>query len=74
MVKKRILVKMDTFGKIFLPKQVRSQMKAKQFEVVMVNDELHLVPVEHPANLFGTLPETCRKSLEDLHDEEHDFP
>lgn len=74
MVKKRILVKIDAFGKIFLPKQVRSQMKAKQFEVVLMNDELHLIPVEDPAKLFGMLPDISRKSLEELHDEEHDFP
>ena len=49
-------------------------MKAKQFEVVLMNDELHLIPVEDPAKLFGMLPDISRKSLEELHDEEHDFP
>lgn len=68
-----IMVKLDRFGKIFLPKQVRSRIQATQFEVIIMNDELHLIPVKDPTQLFGSLSGTSRAHLEEIHDEEHDL-
>ena len=67
-----ILVKIDKFGKIFLPKKVRSKMKANQYEVVMAKGEVHLIPVLKPSELFGSLPDSNIKHLEEIHDEEHE--
>ena len=69
------MVKIDRFGKIFLPKQVRSLIQATQFEVIIMNDELHLIPVKDPSQLFGSLPGTsnAKVTLEEIHHEEHDL-
>jgi hypothetical protein len=69
------MVKIDRFGKIFLPKQVRSRVHATQFEVKIMNDELHLIPVKDPSQLFGSLPadSNAKESLEEIHDDDHDL-
>ena len=66
------VVKIDKFGKIFLPKFIREKVDTSEFEVHFEDDELHLKPIKHPTTLFGTLKNL--RSLDDIHGEdEHDI-
>jgi len=74
MVKKFNVVKMDKFGKIFLPKMIRSQMKGDQFQAVIVKNELHLKPIKDPRELYGLLPDIKTEELDEVHNDEHELP
>jgi len=68
-----IKVKMDRFGKIFFPKNIREKVPDNEFEVVIENDHIELIPIRNPLELFGTLRSVSTKKLEELHGEEHDL-
>jgi len=74
MVRNIIVVKMDKYGKVFLPKQIRSRIDADRFEAVFVKNELHLKPIRKPTELFGILPDINNKNLDEVHNEEHELP
>ena len=69
------VVRIDKFGKIFIPKALRKKMTAEEFEVRFRKDRLELIPVKHPLELFGTLKSTKIKKLglDDIHGEDHEF-
>ncbi len=68
-----VTVKIDKFGKIFIPKKIRKQLVSNEFEVIIENDKLELIPVKHPLELFGTLKSVKLKKLDEIHGEDHDF-
>ena len=68
-----VTVKMDRFGKIFIPKEIRKKMVSDEFEVKLEKDKLELIPVNHPLELFGTLKSVKLKKLDEIHGEEHEF-
>ena len=68
-----ITVKLDKFGKIFLPKKIRTKLKAKEFEVVFSKGHLELIPVKSPLALFGTLKDLDLSDLDEIHGEDHEF-
>jgi bifunctional DNA-binding transcriptional regulator/antitoxin component of YhaV-PrlF toxin-antitoxin module len=68
-----ITVKIDKFGKIFVPKTIRNKMVSDEFEVEIEKDVLKLIPVKHPLELFGTLKSVKFKKLDEIHGEDHEF-
>ena len=68
-----ITVKIDKFGKIFLPKSIRRQIQANEFEVHIEDEKVELIPIKEPLELFGTLKKTNKKHLDKIHGEEHDL-
>ncbi len=68
-----VTVKIDRFGKIFIPKEIRKKMVSDEFEVKIEKDKLELIPVIHPLELFGTLKSVNLKKLDEIHGEEHEF-
>lgn len=67
-------VKMDKFGKIFIPKALRQKLDAAEFEVIFEKDALRLKPIKHPKYLFGTLKKLDVSRLKDVHeDDEHEI-
>ena len=68
-----ITVKIDKFGKIFIPKEIRKKMVSDKFEVKIEKDILELIPVKHPLELFGTLKSVKLKKLDEIHGEDHEF-
>ncbi len=68
-----ITVKLDKFGKIFIPKKIRMKLKAEEFEVVLNKGKLELIPVRNPLSLFGTLKNIDMRDLDEVHGEEHEF-
>jgi bifunctional DNA-binding transcriptional regulator/antitoxin component of YhaV-PrlF toxin-antitoxin module len=74
-VKLTITVKIDKFGKIFLPKALRKKISAIEFEVHVKKDRLELIPLKHPLELFGTLKsiDTKKLKLDELHGDDHEF-
>ena len=73
MVRLGITVKIDKFGKIFIPKKIRKKMVSDEFEVKIEKDKVELIPVIHPLELFGTLKSVKLKKLDEIHGEEHEF-
>ena len=75
MVNLTVTVKIDKFGKIFLPKAIRRKITSSEFEVRFKKDRLELIPVKHPVELFGTLKDLHKKKLklDELHGEDHEF-
>ena len=49
------LVKLDDFGKIFLPKRVREKLTSREFVVEFDEGDLVLKPVRDPLEFFGAL-------------------
>ena len=49
------LVKIDDYGKIFLPKRIRDKLTAREFLVDIEEDDLILRSVRDPLDFFGTL-------------------
>jgi len=68
-----ITVRLDRFGKIFIPKEIRKKMVADEFEVNFEEEKIELIPVKHPLELFGTLKSVSIKKLDEIHGEEHEF-
>ncbi len=68
-----ITVKLDDFGKIFLPKEIRMKLKAKKFELIFNKGHLELIPVKSPSALFGTLKDLDLSDLDEIHGEAHEF-
>ena len=70
------LVRMDNFGKIFLPKKVRERLDAKRFSLEFRDDELVLRPVRDPVEFFGAFKGLARSDVDEVHGEweEHDGP
>lgn len=68
-------VRIDKFGKIFLPKKIRNKILSTEFQVILKKDRLELIPVKHPLELFGTLKDIEKKKLklDRLHGEDHEF-
>lgn len=66
-------IKIDKFGKIFIPKRIRDKLGAEDFEILIKNNEVNLIPVKNPLVLFGTLKKFNNKILDDIHGEEHEF-
>ncbi len=73
MVKVTDVVKLDKFGKIFIPKEIRDKIGATEFEIIVEEDHLELIPVRNPIELFGTLKKIDRKKLDEIHGEDHEF-
>ena len=66
-------VKIDKFGKIFIPKKIRNKLASDEFEVKFRKERLELIPVKHPLELFGSLRSIKTKELDRVHGEEHEF-
>ncbi len=73
MVKTSNLVKIDDLGRILIPKRIRKEIGARQFEINIANGKLELTPVKHPLELFGTLEGVDIGELDGIHGEEHDL-
>ena len=72
-VKMSELVNLDKFGKIFIPKRFRSQLKETKFMIRIQDDNIILEPVKDPSMLFGSLDKLKRSDLDKVHeDEEHE--
>lgn len=63
-------VKVDKFGKLFIPKKIREKIDAKEFEIFLKEGILHLRPVKHPLKLYGTLKKLKVSKLKEMHEEE----
>lgn len=68
-----ITVKIDKFGKIFLPRNIRKNLDADKFEVVVKDGVVELIPVRNPLALFGTLKSLDIGTLDEIHGEDHEF-
>jgi bifunctional DNA-binding transcriptional regulator/antitoxin component of YhaV-PrlF toxin-antitoxin module len=68
-----ITVKIDKFGKIFLPRNVRKKLNAEKFEIVIKDGVVELIPVKNPLALFGTLKSLDTGILDEIHGEDHEF-
>ncbi len=73
MVNITITVKIDKFGKIFLPKRIRRKLTAEKFEVRVEEGVIELIPVKSPLELFGTLKSIDMSVLDEIHGEDHEF-
>ncbi|UCG70760.1 MAG: hypothetical protein JSV09_07095 [Thermoplasmata archaeon] len=73
MVKLTITVRIDKFGKIFIPKKIRKNLMAEEFEIIVNNGVVELIPVKNPLALFGSLRSLDKKALDEIHGEEHEF-
>ena len=71
--KMTITVKLDSYGKIFIPKAIRTQFTSDEFEISVKKEVVELKPLKSPTALFGTLKKIDRKLLDDIHGEEHEF-
>jgi len=68
-----ITVKLDTYGKIFIPKGIREQLPSNEFEIVVKEEVVELIPVKSPLELFGTLRSLKMSALDEIHGEDHEF-
>jgi len=68
-----ITVKIDKYGKIFLPKRIRRSLTAEEFEVRVEEGVIELIPVKNPLELFGTLKNFDKSILDEIHGEDHEF-
>ena len=68
-----ITVKIDRFGKIFLPRKVRKKLNAEKFEIIIKDGVVELIPVRNPFDLFGTLKSLDTGILDGVHGEDHEF-
>jgi AbrB family looped-hinge helix DNA binding protein len=73
MVKTVKLVKIDKYGKIFIPKWIRKKLNARSFEVSLEKEKVVLKPIKHPLQLFGTLKDLNLVKLDKMHEEEHEL-
>jgi len=64
------LVKLDRFGKIFIPKRYRNKLQGTTFTMEFIGDDILLHPVKDPLELFGTLDGITRKDIEEVHDDD----
>ena len=67
------MVKMDKFGKMFFPKDIREKISDDEFEVFITDEKIELIPVKKPLDLFGTLKGIDKKHLDEHHGEDHDI-
>ncbi len=66
-------VKIDKFGKMFIPKKIREMFDAKEFEIILKEGIIHLRPIKHPLKLYGTLKKLSISKLKETHmEEEHE--
>ena len=68
-----ITVKVDAYGKIFIPKGIRDQFPSDEFEIVVKEKVVELIPVKSPLDLFGTLKSLDMSALDEIHGEDHEF-
>ena len=68
-----ITVKIDEFGKIFIPKRIRQTLPSNEFEIIVKKDIVELIPVKEPIELFGTLKKIKMETIDEIHGEDHDF-
>jgi len=68
-----ITVKVDSYGKIFIPKGIRDQFPSNEFEIVVKEKVVELIPVKSPLDLFGTLKSLDMSALDEIHGEDHEF-
>lgn len=68
-----ITVKVDSYGKIFIPKGIRDQFTSNEFEIVVKEKVVELIPVKSPLDLFGTLKSLNMSALDEIHGEDHEF-
>ena len=68
-----VVVKIDQFGKIFIPKKIRGQLPAQEFEIIVKDDVVKLIPIRHPSQLFGSLRSLNITAVDEIHGEEHEF-
>ncbi len=67
------LVKMDKFGKIFIPVRFRRQIRHTSFQIEVRDDEIVLHPVKDLMELFGTMPDLDMADLDEVHgDDDHE--
>ncbi len=66
-----ITVKLDKYGKIFIPKSVRSQLDTEEFQVQMVDGVVELIPIRTPLDLYGTLSEVDDAEVQRIEDDGH---
>ena len=68
-----VTVKLDAYGKIFIPKGIREQLHSNEFEIVVKEDVIELIPLKSPVELFGTLKSLDMSVLDEIHGEDHEY-
>ncbi|MEA3559019.1 MAG: hypothetical protein U9R75_07180 [Candidatus Thermoplasmatota archaeon] len=67
------MVNMDGHGRILIPKKFREALGADEFELMLEDGILNLIPVKNPLELFGTLKGLDTGELDGIHGEEHEI-
>ncbi len=65
-----LVLKVDNFGRITLPKNIRNAVNALEFEVLIENREIRLKPVPSWEEMKGAFPKLDMVSFKKEHDEE----
>ena len=68
-----IMVNMHRLGRILIPKRIRQEIGADEFEMVLEGGKIELIPVKNPLEYFGTLKGIDIEELDEVHGEEHDI-
>jgi bifunctional DNA-binding transcriptional regulator/antitoxin component of YhaV-PrlF toxin-antitoxin module len=63
------MVRIDNFGKIFIPKRYREKLTETEFQIAIRGQEIVLRPVRHPLSLYGALKGLKRSGLDEVHGE-----
>ncbi|ODS42198.1 MAG: hypothetical protein MSIBF_02350 [Candidatus Altiarchaeales archaeon IMC4] len=63
------LVRIDRFGRLFIPAFIRKTINADKFEIKVSNKNIVLKPIKNPLELFGTLPDLNANKLKEVHDD-----
>ena len=67
------MVKLDGHGRVLIPKKFREALGVDEFELMLEDGILNLIPVKNPLDLFGTLRGLDTKGLDGIHGEEHEI-
>lgn len=65
-----IVVTVDAFGRLLVPKNVRRAFPTKRFSLNVEDDEIRLTPIKGWESLFGSIPSLSVKKLEQMRREE----
>ncbi|MCK4717536.1 MAG: AbrB/MazE/SpoVT family DNA-binding domain-containing protein [Thermoplasmata archaeon] len=67
------MVKIDKFGRILIPNRIRKRLDTEEFELLVKEDRVELIPIRDPLTLFGTLKIRNTKALDEIRGEEHEL-
>ncbi len=66
-------VKIDIHGKVFIPKAIRDLFPSNEFEILIKEKVVELIPVKNPLDLFGTLKSFDMSTLDEIHSGDHEL-